>query len=88
MSVIKEARKSYRIIDLVHLTSLSFPSNLNPSCPLYIKSEIETRLPYLETQIALINPKIIVTLGNVITQHLLETTQGITKLRGQWFVIG
>jgi DNA polymerase len=38
----------------------------------------------LETQIALINPKIIVTLGNVPTQYLLETTQGITALRGQW----
>ncbi len=56
------------------------PGNRNPS-----KSEIETCLPYLETQIALINPKIIVTLGNVPTQHLLETTQEITKLRSQWF---
>lgn len=56
------------------------PGNRNPS-----KSEIETCLPYLETQIALINPKIIVTLGNVPTQFLLEATQGITKLRGQWF---
>jgi DNA polymerase len=56
------------------------PGNRNPS-----KSEIEACLPYLEAQIALINPKIIVTLGNVPTQHLLKTTQGITKIRGQWF---
>jgi len=56
------------------------PGNRNPS-----PSEIETCFPYLETQIALINPKIIVTLGNVPTQYLLETTEGITKLRGQWF---
>ena len=56
------------------------PGNRNPS-----KSEIETCLPYLEAQIALINPKIIVTLGNVPTQFLLESTQGITKMRGQWF---
>ena len=56
------------------------PANRNPS-----PSEIETCYPYLETQIALINPKIIVTLGNVPTQYLLETTQGISKLRGQWF---
>ncbi|GAH06085.1 unnamed protein product, partial [marine sediment metagenome] len=41
------------------------PGNRNPS-----KSEIETCFPYLETQIALINPKIIVTLGNVPTQYL------------------
>lgn len=56
------------------------PANRNPS-----KSEIETCFPYLETQIALINPKIIVTLGNIPTQYLLVTTEGITKLRGQWF---
>jgi len=56
------------------------PGNRNPS-----KSEIETCFPYLETQIALINPKIIVTLGNVPTQYLLETIQGITKIRGEWF---
>ena len=56
------------------------PGNRNPS-----KSEIETCFPYLETQIALIIPRIILTLGNVPTQYLLETMEGITKLRGQWF---
>jgi len=56
------------------------PGNRNPSL-----SEIETCLPYLETQIALINPKIIVTLGNIPTQYLLDSKEGITKLRGQWF---
>lgn len=56
------------------------PGNRNPS-----PSEIETCFPYLETQIALINPKIIVTLGSISTQYILETTEGITKLRGQWF---
>jgi len=56
------------------------PGNRNPS-----KSEIETCLPFLESQIALINPKIIVTLGNVPTQFFLETTKGITKLRGNWY---
>jgi len=61
------------------MTKCRPPGNRNPS-----KSEIETCFPYLETQIALINPKIIVTLGNVPTQYLLETTQGITKIRGQW----
>jgi len=56
------------------------PGNRNPS-----KSELETCLPYLETQIALINPKIIVTLGNIPTQFILETTKGITRMRGNWF---
>lgn len=66
-------------IFITNMTKCRPPGNRNPS-----KSEIETCFYYLETQIALINPKIIVTLGNVPTQYLLETTQGITKLRGQW----
>ncbi len=56
------------------------PGNRNPS-----KSEIEACFPYLESQIALINPKIIVTLGNIPTRFLLGSVDGITKLRGQWF---
>ncbi len=56
------------------------PGNRNPS-----KGEIEICLPYLESQIALINPKIVVTLGNIPTKHLLNSQEGITKIRGQWF---
>jgi len=56
------------------------PGNRNPS-----KSEIEVCLPYLESQIALINPKIIVTLGNISTKFLLDSNEGISKLRGKWF---
>lgn len=55
------------------------PGNRNPS-----KTEVEACLPYLESQIALINPKIIVTLGNIPTRFLLESQEGITRLRGQW----
>ena len=39
---------------------------------------------WLEVQIDLIRPQIIVTMGNVPTQRFLGTTEGITKLRGQW----
>jgi DNA polymerase len=39
-------------------------------------------LPYLRCQIEVIRPRIIVTLGNVPTQTLLQTTAGITKTRG------
>jgi len=56
------------------------PGNRNPS-----KNEIELCFPYLESQIALINPKIIVTLGNIPTKYLLNSQKGITKLRGNWF---
>jgi DNA polymerase len=56
------------------------PGNRNPN-----KSEAETCFPYLESQIALINPKIIVTLGNIPTKYLLNSQNGISKVRGQWF---
>lgn len=56
------------------------PGNRTPQ-----KDEIETCWPYLEAQIRHIKPKIIVALGNVPTQYLLKTTEGITNLRGKFF---
>ena len=40
--------------------------------------------PYLLKQIEIIQPKVIVTLGNPSTKFLLGTQEGITKLRGKW----
>lgn len=40
--------------------------------------------PFLLRQIEIIQPKVIVTLGNPATQFLLETKTGITKMRGHW----
>ena len=40
--------------------------------------------PYLERQIALIRPKVVVTLGATAVKGLLQTTQGISVLRGKW----
>ncbi len=48
------------------------------------KEEIEACSPYLLQQIALILPKVIVTLGNPSTRFLLKTTEGISTLRGKW----
>ena len=45
--------------------------------------EIEACRPYLEQQIALIEPVVIVTLGNFATQLLLDSTEGIRELRGR-----
>ncbi len=49
--------------------------------------EMESCYPYLETQIALINPKMIVTVGAVSTKYILkeQVKEGITKIRGQVF---
>ncbi len=56
------------------------PGNRNPN-----KSEVNTCLPFLESQIALINPKIIVTLGSIPTKFLLDVEEPISRLRGKWF---
>jgi DNA polymerase len=40
---------------------------------------------FLQTQILIIKPAIIVLLGATPTKWLLKTTEGITKLRGRWF---
>jgi len=47
--------------------------------------EIETCRPYLEAQLELLSPRVIVTLGNFATKLLLDTKEGITKIRGQEF---
>jgi uracil-DNA glycosylase family 4 len=53
------------------------PQNRNPA-----PAEIEACRPYLEEQIALIAPTVVVTLGNFATRLLLDTTEGIRQLRG------
>ncbi len=46
--------------------------------------EMEACLPYLREQVALLKPKVIVTLGATAVKGLLDVKTGITKLRGNW----
>ena len=50
--------------------------------------EIAACRPYLERQIALIAPRVIVTLGNFASRLLLDTTTGIRSLRGRAYPFG
>jgi uracil-DNA glycosylase len=47
--------------------------------------EISACSSYLFRQIEIIEPEVIVTLGSPSTKFLLNTTTGITRLRGKWF---
>ncbi len=58
------------------------PGNRDPK-----PEEIACCLPYLKRQIQIIQPKIICSLGKFSTQTLLNTTRGITYLRGQKFTL-
>ncbi len=46
--------------------------------------EMQTCIPYLQEQIDLIQPKVLVALGATAVEGLLGKTIGITRLRGQW----
>jgi len=54
------------------------PGNRDP-----LPDEIEACWPYLEKQLELIDPRVVVTLGNFATKLLLGTTEGISRLRGR-----
>jgi len=55
------------------------PGNRAPLAP-----EVEACWGHLMAQLRIIQPKVIVALGNPATHALLHTTAGITRLRGQW----
>lgn len=55
------------------------PGNRDPS-----PMETEICRPFIERQIELANPKVLVTLGNASTKALLQTQTGIMRMRGTW----
>lgn len=55
------------------------PQNRDPS-----PEEIALMKPFLLRHIELAQPDFIVTMGNPSTKTLRDTSQGITKMRGQW----
>src|SRR5450432_3679765 len=48
------------------------------------RDEVGACSPFLTRQLDAIAPKVIVCLGNIAAQTLLETTRGISHFRGQW----
>jgi DNA polymerase len=54
------------------------PGNRDP-----LPDEIDECTPYLRQQIALVDPRVIVSLGNFATQFLLGRKIGISRVRGQ-----
>ncbi len=58
------------------------PGNRTPT-----KAEIDICRPFLERQIELIKPRVIVALGGTPAKALLQTRSGIMRLRGKWHQI-
>ncbi len=66
----------------VYITNLVFwrpPGNRTPS-----PEEVQVCQPFVERQIELLNPKVLVFLGNAAAKQLTGATEGIMKLRGKW----
>lgn len=56
------------------------PDNRDP-----LPEEKEACREYLDAQIEILKPRIILLCGRVAVNSMLGTTQGITKIRGKWF---
>jgi DNA polymerase len=72
----KWSRKDVYICNVVKCRP---PGNRDPE-----RDEIETCVPFLARQIALIRPEVICTLGRIATGVLLGRPVQITRIRGKW----
>src|SRR5918992_5311828 len=63
---------------IVNVIKCRPPGNRDP-----LPSEIEACTPWLEAQLAHMQPDVIVTLGNFATKFVLEQRIGITRARGR-----
>lgn len=55
------------------------PGNRAPT-----EAELALSLPFVERQIALVRPQVLVFVGGLAMKTLMQTAQSITRLRGQW----
>jgi DNA polymerase len=55
------------------------PKNREPA-----PDEVASCTPYLERQLEVIRPKVIVTLGKPAAQYMLQSKAPISRMRGQW----
>lgn len=85
----KDAEKTFFCIDVEEthnfVTSGGVVHNCRPPdnrAPL--PNEVEACLPFIRQQVRAIRPKVIVCLGSVAVQNLLQTQEKISRLRGAW----
>jgi uracil-DNA glycosylase len=66
----------------VYISNILFwrpPANRSPT-----PEEMATCLPFVFRHVELVRPKVVVALGGVAAKQLLDTTEGIMRLRGRW----
>ena len=70
----------------VYITNLVFwrpPGNRTPT-----PEEVQVCQPFVERQIELLAPELLIFLGNAAAKQLTGATEGIMKLRGKWLNYG
>jgi uracil-DNA glycosylase len=80
LSEVGMAREDVRIVNVVNCRP---PGNRDP-----LPDEIEACKPWLEEQIRIFDPRVIVTLGNFATRVILERPVSISRVRGQKQIVG
>ncbi len=78
--LIEEAGFERRAVYIANVVKCRPPDNRDP-----LPDEIAACRPYLEGQVALVAPKVIITLGNFASRTLLASELGITRLRGRTY---
>jgi DNA polymerase len=82
LAAIGLSRRAEAPEDAVYITNVlpwRPPQNRDPSA-----DEVAMMLPFLRRHIALVDPEVLVVMGNAAAKALLGTTTGITRLRGTW----
>jgi DNA polymerase len=86
LAAIGRSRKAAGAADAVYIANVVKcrpPGNRDPE-----NDEVEACRPYLEQQIRLIQPKLILGLGRIAAQRLLATDAPLSKLRGPLYHYG
>lgn len=66
----------------VHITNIVYwrpPGNRTPT-----PQEAQVCRPFLERQVELVKPEILILLGGAAAKHILDVPEGIMRLRGKW----
>jgi DNA polymerase len=78
--IMRSASVSRESVFITNVVKHRPPDNRNPR-----SDEVQACRPFLEAQISAIDPSIILTLGNTATREILDTREGITSIRGEFF---
>lgn len=76
--MIKSMQLQRKDVYIANILKCRPPQNRDPS-----PKEIELCTPYLKQQIALINPKVLIAVGRIAAQHLLNTEDSMSQMRGK-----